>query len=101
MSVPFGVYELVEFAAVGLHHAFTARQDVDLTCNRGTVRVIRLSCISAIHEIPVQSVEGEASLKNEGRGGEGMGIMSALKASALLHLPKDVKKESNGTIGYS
>lgn len=30
-----------------------------------------------------------------------MRIMSALKASALLHLPKDVKKESNGTIGYS
>lgn len=70
MSVPFGVYELVEFAAVGLHHAFTARQDVDLTCNRGTVRLIRLSCISAIHEIPVQSVEGEARLKNEGRRGD-------------------------------
>lgn len=36
------------------------------------------------------------TLKNEE-----MGIMSALKASALLHLPEDVKKEFNGTIGYS
>lgn len=62
-SVPFGVYELVELAAVGLHHAFTAGQDVDLTCNRGTVRVIRLPCTAAIREIPVQSVEGGGEVK--------------------------------------
>lgn len=56
VPVPFGVYELVEFAAVGLHHAFTARQDVDLTCNRGTVRVIRLSCIPSMHVCQLASL---------------------------------------------
>lgn len=68
VPVPFGVYDLVEFAAVGLHYAFTARQDVDLTCNKGTVSAIRLSCIpsmhmcqlaSVIHEIPVQCGGGD------------------------------------------
>lgn len=56
--------------------------------------------ISVIHEISVQSLEGERTLKKM-KGGEELGIMSALKASALLHWPKDVKKEFNGTIGYS
>lgn len=57
-----------------------------------------LVSISVIHERPVRSLDGVGgtTLKNEE-----MGIMSALKASALLHLPEDVKKEFNGTIGYS
>lgn len=41
VRVPFGVHELVEFAAVGLHHAFTACQDVDLTCSKG---IEQLAC---------------------------------------------------------
>lgn len=56
VAVPFGVYELVEFAAVGLRHAFAARQDVDLTCKRGTVRVIRLSCIPSTHVCQLASL---------------------------------------------
>lgn len=33
--------------------------------------------------------------------GKEMRRMSIAKASALLHLPKDFRKEFNGTIGYS
>lgn len=39
--------------------------------------------------------------EDERRGHKEMRIMSVAKASALLHLPKDFKKEFNGTIGYS
>lgn len=45
--VPFGVHQLVEFPTVWLRHAFTACQDVDLTCKRGTVPT-KKSAISAV-----------------------------------------------------
>lgn len=66
--VPFGVYELVEFAAVGLHHAFTARQDVDLTCNKGTVSVIRLVCIPSMPMCQLASLSSMKYLCRVWRG---------------------------------
>lgn len=50
-------------------------------------------------KIPAQNSEGRR--EDERRQEEEMRLMSAVKASALLHLPKDFKKEFNGTIGYS
>lgn len=39
--------------------------------------------------------------KGQDTGYNEMRRMSVAKASAMLHLPKDFKKEFNGTIGYS
>lgn len=43
----------------------------------------------------------ERTQEDERKGHEEMRRMSVAKASALVHLPKDFKKEFNGTIGYS
>lgn len=43
----------------------------------------------------------ERKLEDRRRGHKEVKIMSVAIASALLHLPKDFKKEFNGTIGYS
>lgn len=58
----------------------------------------KLTFLSPI-KIPAQNSEGRR--EDERRQEEEMRLMSAVKASALLHLPKDFKKEFNGTIGYS
>lgn len=39
--IPFRVHELVEFPAVRLCHAFTARQDVDLTWGEKTANLMK------------------------------------------------------------
>lgn len=45
--------------------------------------------------------EDKRGKEDKRRGHEEVRRMSVAKASALLHLPKDFKKEFNGTIGYS
>lgn len=114
MILPFGVYKLVEFPTVGLCHAFTACQNVDFTCKKGTVTLngpltlystyfycaayVLVINFYTMHEILVIKW---GDWRTEGEGTRRWEIMRIAIASALLHLPKDFKKEFNGTIGFS